>query len=153
MKHSIALAFAAAFFAACGPNLTADAFAAPVAAALKPPLGAEGTVDRGAPIRRVDGCKRRRFYNPGVFLDGGLDHLDPNYGEMNHGECLDPPPRRSDRLSCREVREILLERGYRRIRSRDCKGTVYGFHANRGSKRYKLRVRSRNGTIASRKRL
>ena len=48
---------------------------------------------------------------------------------------------------------MLRRRGYRRIRSYDCTGKVYTFIAYAGHKRYKLRVRSRNGSIKTRKRL
>ena len=158
MKHKLCVSFIAAFCTVCvasGPGDVSAGTAAKIAAMSANRLGVQGVLETGSLLLRVDDCKRRRFYNPGVFLDGGLEYLDPNYGGINHGECLDgrdhrPAPRR---LSCRDVREILRERGYRRIRSYDCKGSVYGFRAERGSRRFKLRVRSRNGRIASRKRI
>lgn len=163
MKHNLPLALIAAFCATFGPNLTGDASAgspmrtaaAQIAAPLKDHPDAHGVVDRGETVRRVRACKKRRFYNPGVFLDGGLEHLDRNYGGMNYGRCVEPPshepaPRRSHRLSCRNVRELLRQRGYRRIRAHDCRGNIYNFDAYLGSRRFKLRVRSKNGTIKSR---
>ena len=158
MKHTLSVPVVAALCALCvasGPAEVSAGGAANAAALSAHRLGGQDALQHRGILRRVDDCKRRRFYNPGVFLDGGLDHLDPNYGGINHGECLDPPDYRPAprRLSCRNVRELLRERGYRRIRSYDCKGSVYGFRAERGSKRYKLRVRSRSGRITSRKRI
>lgn len=158
MHHKLSMSFIAAFCAfsiAAGTEDAPAGSAAQAGAAAARHFGAADAVHRGGTIRKVRDCKRRRFYNPGVFLDGGLEYLDPNYGGINHGECLDPPDQRAAprRLSCRSVREILRDHGYRRIRSYDCKGKVYGFHADRGSRRYKLRVRSRTGRIASRTRL
>lgn len=158
MQHKLSMSFIAAFCAITIAHGAEDASAGGAAQTGAAPARYLGTADafhRDGTVRRVRDCKRRRFYNPGVFLDGGLEYLDPNYGGINHGECLDPPDQRPAprRLSCRNVREILRDHGYRRIRSYDCKGAVYGFHADRGSRRYKLRVRSKTGRIASRTRL
>ena len=48
---------------------------------------------------------------------------------------------------------MLRRRGYRHIRAYDCTGKVYSFIAYIGHKRYKLRIRSRDASTKTRKRL
>ncbi len=98
---------------------------------------------------------KKRFYNPGVYLDGGYNNryghtYDPYYQDPYY----DPAPNYGPaRYSCGEIRRMLRQRGYRNIRAHDCTGKVYTFVAFAGHKRYKLRVRSKNGSIKTRKRL
>ncbi|HEY7763491.1 MAG TPA: hypothetical protein VIB38_00760 [Aestuariivirgaceae bacterium] len=58
--------------------------------------------------------------------------------------------RRRGRLRCSEARELLSDRGYRRIRTIDCAGRVYRFSGIRRDNRYILSVNSRNGAISRR---
>ena len=166
IKRKFPLAVIAAFCAVLAPDLAGEASAGgqmqiasvQIAMPLESHFHTRGVIDRGELVRPVRDCKRRRFYNPGVFVDGSLEYLDPYYGHMNPGVCVDPPshepaPRKSHRLSCQDVQRLLHQHGYRRIRAHDCKGKIYNFDAYYGSKRYKLKVRSRNGSIKSRARI
>ncbi|MGI9412565.1 MAG: hypothetical protein ACR2PM_02790 [Hyphomicrobiales bacterium] len=164
MKRNRLLALIAVLFTTHGWNTAGEATAgsltptaaATIAAPLEERIGFSGK--QGGSIWHVQCGKKRRFFNPGVFLDGGLDYLDPYDGYPPPDPCdrarpHDPAQRTSHRLGCREVRELLRRRGYRRIRAQDCKGKIYGFDAYLGRKRFKLRVRSSSGAIASRTRI
>lgn len=60
---------------------------------------------------------------------------------------------RVKRLTCQDVHDLLVQRGYRRVRSYDCKGKNYKFYGDLGQKQYKITVRSKNGTIKLRRRI
>jgi hypothetical protein len=62
----------------------------------------------------------------------------------------DDYPRRRGRLKCWQARELLADRGYRRIRTLDCNGRVYRFSGSRRDNRYILSVNSWNGSISRR---
>ena len=82
-------------------------------------------------------------YGPGYY--GGGYAPAPYYG---HGGYY--APRRSYRLSCGQVRRKLRNRGYYRIRAKDCSGSRYTFHAKRGGEWFRLRIKSNNGRIYKR---
>ena len=71
MNYHRSLAFAAVMFAAQGPIMPEQASAAQVAAFMKQHLNVQVAARAGSTVHRIDACKRRRFYNPHVFLDGG----------------------------------------------------------------------------------
>lgn len=105
--------------------------------------------------------KKKRYYNPGVWV-GGDRYYDPYYDDPYYNDPFYDPyyatPNYNTapsygRLSCRQIIGMLRQKGYRRIEARDCTGKVYTFFAYAGHKRYKLRVRSRNGSFKTRKRI
>ena len=53
-------------------------------------------------------------------------------------------PRRS---SCYRAHRTVLDHGYKKIRTVDCKGRHYTFHARRDGRWWKVKVRARNGKI------
>ena len=101
--------------------------------------------------------------NHGVYLDrrspGYYSRHNPYYDEPYPHQYYsnDPDPYydrpRSGRYSCGEIIRMLRNRGFHRIQPYDCKGKVYSFFAYAGHKKYKLRVRSKNGSIKTQKRL
>ena len=102
---------------------------------------------------------KRRFYNPGVYLDGGYYgnnryYNDPYYDDSYYDDpYYSAPSYKPRRYSCGQIRNMLRQQGYRRIRAHDCTGKVYTFIAFAGHKRYKLRIRSKNASIKTRKRI
>jgi hypothetical protein len=57
------------------------------------------------------------------------------------------------RLACRDAAFRIWERGYRSIRARDCRGTVYEYQARRFYRLYIFRVSAFDGRILSRHRI
>ena len=106
---------------------------------------------------------KRRYYNPGVFVDGGYygyggyyddPYYDPYYDDPYYDDpYYSAPSYRPSRYTCGQIRNMLRRQGYRRIRAHDCTGKVYTFIAYAGHKRYKLRIRSKNASIKTRKRI
>ena len=97
---------------------------------------------------------KRRYYNPGVFLDGGYYGNNYYYDDPYYDDpYYNAPSYRPSRYSCSQIRNMLRRQGYRRIRAHDCTGKVYTFIAYAGHKRYKLRIRSKNASIKTRKRI
>lgn len=85
-------------------------------------------------------------------------YCGPGYGYYYGGRFYDdPPPYYYDRrrqyrdanVSCGEAREMLRDRGYRRISSRDCGGRTYVFTAVKRGNLYRIEVRARNGAVIS----
>ena len=79
------------------------------------------------------------------FHGGGYGHGyyggSPYYGGGHY------TPRRSYRKTCGQIRRKLRNRGYYRIRSVDCSGSRYTFHAKRNGEWLRIRVKSRSGYI------
>jgi len=86
-----------------------------------------------------------------VSFNIGIGFPSPFYGHGYGGGYHAPAPSyghgRRYRVSCGQVRRKLRNRGYYRIRSVDCSGSRYTFHAKRHGAWYKIRVKSRNGYI------
>ena len=90
-------------------------------------------------------------------------YCGPGWGYYRGGRYYDDPPPYFDEpyyydgrrhhhsygVSCGEARQILRDRGYRRINSRDCGGRTYVFTAVRRGHLYRIEVRSRNGAVVS----
>ena len=113
-----------------------------------------GRVIRTSPINR--GGYRRgydRGYDRGYYRRyngyGGYDGYD-RWNDQRDDSGYDSP---SYRLSCREVMSMVRDRGYYRVRPRDCRGNNYTFHAKKRGVWFKLRVRSSDGRIFRRSRL
>lgn len=60
----------------------------------------------------------------------------PRYGYQRH-----------NRVSCGEARGILRDRGYYRIRTRECDGRTYTFRASKNGRNFVVYVNSRNGNV------
>jgi hypothetical protein len=103
--------------------------------------------------RRRDRRRRR----PNIYFDYG-PYYDPFYdpfytyprdfGPQYYRPYYDRP----QRITCSHAKQLLRNRGYRRITAYDCRGKVYGFTAWRKGKRYRLRVSARTGAILARRR-
>ena len=80
------------------------------------------------------------------------DYDEPRYddGYDSPGYGVYEPPRRTYRLSCRDVRRKLRNDGWRRVEAQDCEGRYYSFIAWRRGSPYELRVSSKNGRVVSR---
>ena len=84
-------------------------------------------------------------------------YCGPGYGYYYDGRYYDDPPPyyyerrryRDANISCGEARQILRDRGYRRISSRDCGGRTYVFTAVKRGNLYRIEIRSRNGAVVS----
>ncbi len=79
------------------------------------------------------------YYGGGYY--GGGYYPAPHYGGGYYA------PRPVYRKTCGQIRRKLRNRGYYRIRSVDCSGSRYTFHAKRGGQWFRLRVKSRSGYI------
>ena len=114
-------------------------------------------LDKDRRRRRDERRRDRRRRRPSIYLDFG-PYYDPFY-DPYYTYPRDFGPRyyrpyydRPQRITCSYAKQLLRNRGYRRIKATDCRGTVYGFTAWRAGKRYRLRVSARNGAILSRRR-
>jgi hypothetical protein len=54
---------------------------------------------------------------------------------------------RKSRLGCRKGRDVVMSRGFRQVRSVDCRGPAYTYVARLGEGRFRIRVSSRSGRI------
>ena len=89
------------------------------------------------------------------YRDDG--YCGPGWGYYRGGRYYDDPPRyyddrrrhRNANVSCGEAREMLRDRGYRRISSRDCGGRTYVFTAVKRGNLYRIAVRAWNGAVVS----
>jgi hypothetical protein len=53
------------------------------------------------------------------------------------------------RISCGEGRELLLDRGFRRVRTFECRGRIYTYFARRYGDAFRIQVNARTGRIVS----
>jgi hypothetical protein len=70
---------------------------------------------------------------PGIYIN-------PDYDD-------DYPRRRRGRLRCWEAKQLVRERGYRRVETIECEGRVYTFEGSRRGNRYELGVNSYTGSV------
>jgi len=82
------------------------------------------------------------------------DDIDLNIGVGIPGVYADPDydddydrRRRRGRLSCGEAKELVRDRGYRRVITLDCEGRIYTFRASRGGDRFVLNVNPRTRAV------
>lgn len=86
-------------------------------------------------------CGDYGYYpRPGYFVP------HPGYG---YGDDYDY----GDRVSCREARGILRDRGYRDVRSINCGGRLHTFIAKKRGDVFRIKIYSRNGRIQSIRRI
>jgi hypothetical protein len=84
-------------------------------------------------------------------VDVDIDLGGPGVGVYrDYDDDDDDYRRRRGRLRCWEARELLADRGYRRIRTIECEGRVYRFRGIRRDNRYVLSVNSWSGAISRR---
>ena len=81
----------------------------------------------------------------------GAGYPDPYYYEPDYGYDYVEP--HDEKLSCKEAREILYDYGYTRVRSYDCRGTVYGFYVRNRGRSYKVRISADTADVLSKKRI
>jgi len=60
-----------------------------------------------------------------------------------------PPRWHNARLSCGEAREIVKDRGYRKVRTRNCGGPTSSFIGVKRGNLWLVKVNTRNGRLAS----
>jgi hypothetical protein len=104
--------------------LFALAFAGPLLLAGTAPSLADVDVDIGV--------------GAGVGIPG--IYVDPDYDD-------DYDRRRRGRLSCWEAKELIRDRGYRRVVTLDCRGRIYTFQATRRGNLYELNVNPRTHAV------
>lgn len=75
------------------------------------------------------------------------------YRPENHFYDYDDEPFYGDRVSCREARWIVSERGYRRVSTVECRGASYTFIGLRKGKQFQIKVSSFGGEIISIRRI
>ena len=88
---------------------------------------------------------RPRYYAPRPYYGG--------YNPRRHRYAPTYRPRRVGRLNCRQARRVVRNRGYRNIRSIDCRGRRFTFHAIKRGRWYRVRMNSRNGRLFGIRRL
>lgn len=79
---------------------------------------------------------------PGYYYD---PVPEPYYGG---GYYAGPPVVR--RVSCAYGADMVRDRGFRRVRARDCSGRTYSYIGWRGGWRYIVYVNARNGAVVGR---
>ena len=89
------------------------------------------------------------YYRPYYY---GAYYPDPYYYEPAYNDDYVEEPR-YEKLTCHEIREILYDYGYTRVRSYDCGGTVYGFYAQNRGRSYKIRISASTADVLSRRRI
>ena len=81
------------------------------------------------------------YYGHGYYGGHGYHRGPVYYGHSTYA------PRPRYRVSCRQARHILRDRGFHRIRVRNCQGRRYVFKARRGGDWWVIKVSSRSGRI------
>jgi hypothetical protein len=88
------------------------------------------------------------YYNYDPFRCGGYGYYPrPGYFVPHPG--YDYGDGYGDRVSCREARGILRDRGFRDVRTTDCGGKLHSFIARKKGGVFRINVYSRNGRIHS----
>jgi hypothetical protein len=84
--------------------------------------------------------RRRKRDDRYRFEFGGFWYPEPYWWyDFDYG--------RPYRISCREGRDILLDRGFRRVRTVECQGRTFTYLGRRGGDIYRVLVSSRTGRI------
>jgi len=76
----------------------------------------------------------------------GYDYYHPPIGYYYTPRYL--PPRYSYRISCGQAKEIVRDRGYRNVRTRDCGGRTNSFIGKKSGHLWLVRVDTRSGRIS-----
>ena len=79
---------------------------------------------------------RPRYYDP-----------VPYYGNPYPPRRRYIAPHRRGRISCARGKRIVRNRGFYKVKARDCRGRNYMFHARKNGKKYRVYVKSRNGRV------
>ena len=93
-----------------------------------------------------NGCWNGPFYNCGY----GRPYYRPYARYPRH---YDYDRYRPGKLSCGQARQDLRDRGYRSIKTNDCRGTQYSFRAVKNGRHYLVRINALNGRIIGRSRI
>ncbi len=83
-------------------------------------------------------CHDRPVIEP--FIDSGLI-VRPHHRRRHNPDIF------ISRMSCDTAVELLQDRGFYRIRAKDCKGSQFEFSARRDGKRYYITVSSSSGRV------
>lgn len=102
---------------------------------------------------RYDRDRHRRKRNRDTnfrFYFNGFFYPEPYW--LNDGYIGSPYRRRGiARIGCAEGREIVADRGYRRVRTVECSGRVYTYTASRNGRLFRFQVDARDGDVISRR--
>jgi hypothetical protein len=121
-------------------------------------------------VSTAHAASRYCYYNPddpdcfdqGGYGDGG-DPVPPppprrplydnGYDQNDYGEPYYPPrpprPVYQPASECETIGASLRRYGYRRIRAVDCDGRFFEYNANRGNRRFLVKVNSNTGRIVN----
>lgn len=89
------------------------------------------------------------YYNYDPYRCGGYGYY-PRPGSYDpYPGSYDPYPDFYDRVSCKEARWIVRERGFRDVRTNSCGGKYHVFIARKRGGIFRVKVYSRNGQIHS----
>ena len=90
------------------------------------------------------------YYNHDPFRCGGYGYYPrPGYFVPHPGYGYGDDYGFGDRVSCKEARWIVRERGFRDVRTADCGGKFHTFFGRKKGGIFRIRVYSRNGRIHS----
>jgi hypothetical protein len=90
------------------------------------------------------------YYNHDPFRCGGYGYYPrPGYFVPHPGYDYDDGDGYGDRVSCKEARWIVRERGFRDVRTADCGGKYHTFFARKKGGTFRIKIYSRNGRIHS----
>ncbi len=92
----------------------------------------------------VEQAEAKVHFNIGIGIPGPFYGHGGGYGHSYHAPAPYYGHGHRYRVSCGQIRRKLRNRGYYRIRSVDCSGSRYTFHAKRHGDWYKIRVKSRS---------
>jgi hypothetical protein len=79
-------------------------------------------------------------------VDVDIDVNPFGYGYQDYDDD-DYPYRRRGRLSCYDAKQLVRDRGYRRVITIECQGRVYTFEGSRRGNRFLVSVNSRTGAV------
>lgn len=85
--------------------------------------------------------------DPDYVYRRGYGWYRPSYQDDDYDEGQEYDS--GGRVSCREARYKIRNRGFYKIETIECDGRIYTFHASRGNARYTVYVNSRSGRIST----
>jgi hypothetical protein len=90
------------------------------------------------------------YYNYDPFRCGNYGYYPrPGYFVPHPGYGYEDGYGSGDRVSCREARGILRDRGFRDVQSTSCGGKFHTFVARKRGNVFRIKIYSRNGQIHS----
>lgn len=78
---------------------------------------------------------------------GALAPLEPAHARVSVEIHVGSSLNHGRRITCADGRRILIHRGFRDVRARDCRGSVFTYTGRRNGAWWWIEVRSRDGRI------